>query len=169
MFCCCCSVLSLAYVFAAFELTAYQTTAMWDCEWLAYHDITFIAVHWLRVFHAHIDWIRSTFNQITPISFAPVHWPLSPRCPPTSDSWRRPWWLAIAPSAVDCVWLSTGVSISKVWLALNPRKARAEFYFTAKSSYQSCTMSQRWARSAQVGNKLYCRPAISARVPCWLY
>jgi len=29
MFCCCCSVLSLTYVFAAFELTAYQTTAMW--------------------------------------------------------------------------------------------------------------------------------------------
>jgi len=48
-------------------------------------------------------------NQITPISFAPVPWPLYPRCPPlpTSDSWRRPLWLAIAPSAVDCVWLST--------------------------------------------------------------
>ena len=51
---------------------------MWDCEWLAYHDITFIAVHWLRVFHAHIDWIRSTFNQITPISFAPCALALAP-------------------------------------------------------------------------------------------
>lgn len=81
MICCCCSVLSLTYVLAAFELSAYQTTAMWDCEWLAYHDITFFAVHWLRVFHAHIDWIRSTFNQITPISFAPVPWPLPPRAP----------------------------------------------------------------------------------------
>jgi len=55
---------------------------MWDCEWLAYHDITFIAVHWLRVFHAHIDWIRSTFNQITPISFAPCALALVPTLPP---------------------------------------------------------------------------------------
>ena len=90
MFCCCCSVLSLTCVFAAFELTAYQTTAMWDCEWLAYHDITFFAVHWRRVFQAHIDWIRSTFNQITPIFFAPVHWPLSPCCPPPNFRFLTP-------------------------------------------------------------------------------
>ena len=89
MFCCCCSVLSLTYVFAAFELTAYQT-AMW--VWLTIttlHSSQYIG----SVFFMH-TWTEYGQHFIKSHRF-----PLHPPCPgpwphvapPTSDSWRRPW------------------------------------------------------------------------------
>ena len=87
MFCCCCSVLSLTYVFAAFELTAYQTTATWLTITIL-HSSQYIGyvffMHTSTEYGQHL--IKSHRFPLPPCAL-----PLPPRCPPpTSDSWRRP-------------------------------------------------------------------------------